>query len=254
MKNMKSLILLLEICLFLIIVTTLATSQPVDFEGKISQNDFEWKIYKRTPQNEDDINEEYVNVTTKIVNDNIKENNNQSVIAEKLANTDNAAASIIANTQNIFGSIISIAANLFDIKAEATIRGVNAAGKTAEAIKNSETAAKLLEAGETIAEITVEGTKVLGEAAVEGSRRIGETVSKAGAAAAPIAIRTAEATAEGAQRVTRLTICALVCPLRKKEEDKKDCQKENCGKLDKSDNLDYYDGDYTGFERQYTWF
>ena len=190
--------------------------------------------------------EDMLNTTvSRIVNDPIESNSNKSALSEKLDVADDLGVKIVSNAQNIFGSLISIASNLFDIKTKAAVQGIDTASKTAEAISNSETAGKIIDTGTSIAKVAGEGAIRLGETVAVGGKIVGDGLSTAGAVAAPVVLNTAMATVDGVEAVTRAKICLFICPFQKGEE-KENCRKQNCGKIDRSDNLDYYDGDFRG--------
>ena len=231
--------LLLKFSWFLLLLSTFTLSVPVE------QDTY---IYKRSAEIEEGSGEgDLVNTTnTRIVNDPPLENStNKSIVVEKLDKVDNVGANLVSNAQNIFGSFINIASNLFDIKTKATVKGIGAASRTANTLAKSDTAGKLRDAGENAAKVAGEGARRLGETVVVGGKIIGEGVSKASVVAAPVVLGAAKATATGVEKLTRLKICLFICPLRK-EEEKDNCRKKNCGKIDRSDNLDYYDGDFRG--------
>jgi len=122
----------------------------------------------------------------------------------------------------------------------------------------------IIEAKRKIAEPLLEGTakalETLSESkAIERTLETVQTVATAGlqaSAGITTALSRAGSSTSGARllqgitsaseiggRVIRLAICTLICPIQSGDE-RKTCQKENCGKIDRSDNLDYYDGDY----------
>lgn len=94
----------------------------------------------------------------------------------------------------------------------------------------------------------MEGTRRLGETIVEGSRIVAQEVSKVAAATAPIVLDAGMATANGLEDLTRLKICILLCPLQGEKKKQEKCRKDNCGKKDRSDGIDYYDGDFRGID------
>ena len=63
----------------------------------------------------------------------------------------------------------------------------------------------------------------------------------------PVVLNTGVAAIRGIEDISRIKTCLFLCPLQG-EEDRKKCRKDNCGKKDRSDNLDYYDGDFEGFD------
>ena len=122
----------------------------------------------------------------------------------------------------------------------------------------------IIEAKRKIAEPLLEGTakalETLSESkAIERTLETVQTVATAGLQASTgitTALSRAGASTNGARlvqgitsvseiggRVIRLAICTLICPIQSGDE-RKTCQKDNCGKIDRSDNLDYYDGDF----------
>ena len=78
---------------------------------------------------------------------------------------------------------------------------------------------------------------------LKAATSVQEAVSRAGSTATPTLVQAATTAGDIAGRIIRLGICTLVCPIQT-GEDKEKCQKEHCGKQDRSDNLDYYDGDF----------
>jgi len=122
----------------------------------------------------------------------------------------------------------------------------------------------IIEAKRKIAEPLLEGTakalETLSESkAIERTLETVQTVATAGLQASTgitTALAKAGESTNGARlvqgitsvseiggRVIRLAICTLICPIQSGDE-RKTCQKDNCGKIDRSDNLDYYDGDF----------
>merc|ERR1712001_595791 len=120
--------------------------------------------------------------------------------------------------------------------------------RTAEDIANSKSADKFIDASVKAGRIAVDGTIRLGEIVVEGSKIAAQEASKVAAAAGPTVVNVGIATANGVQDLTRLKICIFLCPLQGNEEKKEKCRKDNCEKKDRSDGIDYYDGDFRGID------
>ena len=134
----------------------------------------------------------------------------------KLDKVDETGAKIVSSVQKGIGGVLNIFGNIFDLAAKATVRGIDTAGQTVDALAKSKTADKLLEAGESLA-----------RTAVNAKRKVVDTVSRVGVAAAPAVRRKIEVVAKGAHSIKKLTLCNIICPF-KNEEDKENCQNENC--------------------------
>jgi len=195
---------------------------------------------------------EALNVTnTRIVNNPSKEENETNT-KDKIKKTsvdiaENVGSNTIAGASNIFGNFLSIATKVVDLQARAIVQGVDTASKTADAISKSEAANKIADVSLKTAGVAVEGSRRLGETIIEGSRVVGEGVSKAAAVAAPVVLNSGLGLITGIEDLSRIKICLFICPLQGKE-DQEQCRKDNCGKKDRSDGLDYYDGDFKGFD------
>ena len=195
---------------------------------------------------------EVSNITnTRIVNNpsaKEKETNAKDEIKEtSLDIAENVGSNTISSATNIFGSFLNIATKVVDLQARAIVQGVSAASRTAEAISNSEAANKVADVSLKTAGVAVEGSRRLGETIIKGIRDVGEGVSKAAEVAGPVVLNTGVAAIRGIEDISRIKICLFLCPLQG-EEDRKKCRKDNCGKKDRSDNLDYHYGDFEGFE------
>lgn len=195
---------------------------------------------------------EVSNITnTRIVNNpsaEEKDKNAKDEIKETSVDiAENVGSNTISSARNIFGSFLNIATKVVDLQARAIVQGVSAASRTAEAISNSEAANKVADVSLKTAGVAVEGSRRLGETIIKGSRAVGEGVSKAAEVAGPVVLNTGVAAIRGIEDISRIKTCLFLCPLQG-EEDREKCRKDNCGKKDRSDNLDYYDGDFEGFE------
>ena len=97
-------------------------------------------------------------------------------------------------------------------------------------------------------ERTLETVQTVATAGLQASTGITTALAKAGESTSGARlIQGITSVSEIGGRVIRLAICTLICPIQNGEE-RKTCQKENCGKIDRSDGLDYYDGDYEEIE------
>ena len=93
-------------------------------------------------------------------------------------------------------------------------------------------------------ERTLETVQTVATAGLQASTGISTALSRAGASTnGARLVQGITSVSEIGGRVLRLAICTLICPIQSGDE-RKSCQKDNCGKIDRSDNLDYYDGDY----------
>lgn len=196
--------------------------------------------------------DEISNITsTRIVNDPDNEeketNTKDEIKGTSLDIAENVGSNTVSSARNIFGNFLNIATKVVDLQARAIVQGISTASKTAEAISNSEAAQKAADVSVKTAGVVVEGTRALGETVIKGSRVVGEGVSKAAEVVAPVVLNTGLAAINGIEDISRIKICLFLCPLQG-EEDREKCRKDNCGKKDRSDGLDYYDGDFKGFD------
>ena len=167
--------------------------------------------------------------------------------AEDIANS-NTAGKFVNATLKAGGVAVEGIGRLGGAIIEGSRVGIGAASRTVDAIANSKTTGKIVDASINAGRVAVEGTRRVGETVVEGSRIIGQEASKAAEVGIPIVLNAGIATANGLEDLARLKICIFLCPLQGGKEKQEKCRKDNCEKKDRSDGIDYYDGDFRGFD------
>lgn len=165
--------------------------------------------------------------------DNDDDNNSSSDgLASGISSVADSSSQIIENLQSILESSVKILRDILEAKRRIGEPLLEATGRTLEALSESKAI-----------ERTLETVGVVAAAGIQASSGISTALSRAGTSATPALVEGISSASDIGGRVIRLAICTIICPLRNGEE-RKTCQKEHCGKIDKSDNLDEYDGDY----------
>jgi len=169
-----------------------------------------------------------------------------------IASLTSSSSKIIENLQENLESATKILRNIIDARkiaeplVEAASKSIIDARRVAEPLV--EAARKSLEAisQSKAIERTLETVATVGTAGIKASSGI-SALSRTGTSATPTLVQGLTSAGDIGRRVIRLAICTLVCPHQNGEE-QKTCRKDNCGQIDKSDDLDEYDGDYVGID------
>jgi len=164
--------------------------------------------------------------------DEVDDNSSEEDIADRVAEIADSSSTLIADLLLTLESTAKIIRDILEAKrriAEPILEG------TARALETLSESKAL--------ERTLDTVQIVATAGIQASTGLTTALSRAGDSATPRLVQGITSVSEIGGRVVRLAICTLICPLQTGDE-RDTCRKDNCGKIDKSDNLDYYDGDY----------
>jgi len=153
-------------------------------------------------------------------------------LADRISAITDSSSTLIADLLAALASSAKIIRDILDAKRKIVEPLLEGTAKALETLSESKAIERTLETVQTVA-----------AAGLQATTGITTALSRVGSSASPRLLQTITGVSEISGRVIRLAICTLICPIQSGDE-RRTCQKENCGKVDKSDNLDYYDGDY----------
>ena len=125
---------------------------------------------------------------------------------------------LIDDIESILDDSSKILRSLIEIQSRVLTPLVDGIGKIADTISKSDALDR-----------TVEAVGSVGEAGIKASTGITSTVTRTGNSASPSITKVVDKAANIGDRLVRLGICGVVCPLQNDQE-RKDCFKKNCGK------------------------
>ena len=153
-------------------------------------------------------------------------------LADRISSITDSSSNLIEDLLATLASSAKIIRDILEAKRKIAEPILEGTAKALETLSESKAIERTLETVQTVA-----------TAGLQASTGITTALSRAGSSASPRLLQTITGVSEISGRVVRLAICTLICPIQSGDE-RRTCQKENCGKVDKSDNLDYYDGDF----------
>ena len=159
-------------------------------------------------------------------------NNDGDDIASRISSITDSSGKIIENISSTLQSSSKTLTELVEAKRRIAEPLLEALAKILESLAESRAIERTIETVGTVA-----------SAGIKATTGIATALSRAGDSATPGLIGVATTAGDIGGRIIRLAICTLICPIQSGDEREK-CQKDNCGPIDKSDNLDEYDGDY----------
>jgi len=158
---------------------------------------------------------------------------NNDDLAERITTITDTGSKLIEDLLATLESSAKIIRDIIEAKRKIAEPLLEGTAKALETLSESKAIERTLETVQTVA-----------TAGLQASAGITTALSRAGSSTSGARLLQGITSAsEIGGRVIRLAICTLICPIQSGDE-RKTCQKENCGKIDRSDNLDYYDGDY----------
>ena len=143
-----------------------------------------------------------------------KETNSTTIESSKKNTLIDDIESILEDSSKILRSLI-------EIQSRVLTPLVDGIGKIADTISKSDALDR-----------TVEAVGSVGEAGIKASTGITSTVTRTGNSASPSITKVTKVVGKAVDigdRLVRLSICGVVCPLQNGQE-RKDCFKKNCGK------------------------
>ena len=163
----------------------------------------------------------YNNIQHRFTRD-TKDSNITNVEAKKddnvAKNETTKRKTIIDDIQSILEDSSKILRSLIEIKTRVLTPLVDGIGKTLDIMNKSEALNRTMEVVSTV-----------GEAGIKASTGIAAAVTRTGNSASPSITKVVDKAANIGDRLVRLGICGVVCPLQNDQE-RKDCFKKNCGK------------------------
>ena len=180
---------------------------------------------KRQADNEDDSG------------DDSGEDGNTDELADRITSITETSSNVIQDLLLTLESSAKIIRDILEAKRKIAEPLLEGTAKALETLSESKALERTLETVQTVAAAGLQASNGISTAITAGSRALG------GSSGAPALVQGITSVSEIGGRVIRLAICTLICPLQDGDE-RDTCRKDNCGKIDKSDNLDYYDGDY----------
>ena len=157
-------------------------------------------------------------------------------LASRVSSVTDSSSKIIENLQQIIASSTKILRDLLEAKIRIGEPLLKATSETLQTLAETKAIERTLETVGNIA-----------DAGIKAHSGISTALASARTSSAPALVQGITQVSDIGGRVIRLAICVIICPLQHGEE-RKTCQKDNCGKIDRSDNLDEYDGDYVEIE------
>jgi len=170
--------------------------------------------------------------------DDSENDNSDDELADRVSSIADSSSQLIADLLATLENSAKIIRDILDAKRKIAEPLLEGTARALETLSESKAIERTLETVQTVAEAGLQATNGISTAITAGSRALG------GSSATPALVQGITSVSEIGGRVIRLAICTLICPLQDGDE-RNTCRKDNCGKIDKSDNLDYYDGDFT---------
>lgn len=170
--------------------------------------------------------------------DDSENDNSDDELVDRVSSIADSSSQLIADLLATLENSAKIIRDILDAKRKIAEPLLEGTARALETLSESKAIERTLETVQTVAEAGLQATNGISTAITAGSRALG------GSSATPALVQGITSVSEIGGRVIRLAICTLICPLQDGDE-RNTCRKDNCGKIDKSDNLDYYDGDYT---------
>jgi len=165
--------------------------------------------------------------------DSDSDTDNDDDLAERITTITDTGSKLIEDLLATLESSARIIRDIIEAKRKIAEPLLEGTAKALETLSESKAIERTLETVQTVA-----------TAGLQASTGITTALSRAGSSTnGARLLQGITSASEIGGRVIRLAICTLICPIQSGDE-RKTCQKENCGKIDRSDNLDYYDGDY----------
>jgi len=165
------------------------------------------------------------------------EDGNTDEITDRITSITDSSSKLIQDLLSTLESSAKIIRDILEAKRKIAEPLLEGTAKALETLSESKAIERTLETVQTVAAAGLQASNGISTAITAGSRALG------GSSAAPALVQGITSVSEIGGRVIRLAICTLICPLQDGDE-RNSCRKDNCGKIDKSDNIDYYDGDY----------
>jgi len=162
---------------------------------------------------------------------------NTDEITDRITSITDSSSKLIQDLLLTLESSAKIIRDILEAKRKIAEPLLEGTAKALETLSESKAIERTLETVQTVAAAGLQASNGISTAITAGSRALG------GSSAAPALVQGITSVSEIGGRVIRLAICTLICPLQDGDE-RNSCRKDNCGRIDKSDNLDYYDGDY----------
>lgn len=169
--------------------------------------------------------------------DDSENDNSDDDLAERVSSIADSSSKLIQDLLATLENSAKIIRDILEAKRKIAEPLLEGTARALETLSESKAIERTLETVQTVAQAGLQATNGISTAITAGSRALGDS------SATPALVQGITSVSEIGGRVIRLAICTLICPLQEGDE-RNTCRKDNCGKIDKSDNLDYYDGDY----------
>lgn len=162
---------------------------------------------------------------------------NTEDIADRITSGIDSSSKLIQDLLATLESSAKIIRDILEAKRKIAEPLLEGTAKALETLSESKALERTIETVQVVAAAGLQASNGISTAITAGSRAFG------GSSGTPALINGIATVSDIGGRVIRLAICTLICPLQDGDE-RTTCRNDNCGKIDKSDNLDYYDGDY----------
>jgi len=169
--------------------------------------------------------------------DDSENDSSKDELGDRISSITDTSSKLIQDLLSTLESSAKIIRDILEAKRKIAEPLLEGTARALETLSESKAIERTLETVQTVAKAGLEASNGISTAITAGSRALGSS------SATPALVQGITSVSEIGSRVVRLAICTLICPLQDGDE-RNTCRKDNCGKIDRSDGLDYYDGDY----------